>query len=219
MAYSMPTSGDAYNTLSDGDMSTIIGNGRATVDLTSRIAVGGESMPSARVGPTEFVGNVAVPPPPPTPSAPPAPPTIDRAEYKRILLSRVPAAQPLAGHPAMQMLLEKAAQQGVDPTIAAPHVAQLAHQLQFPPPPAAPSSAPPAPPAPAAPSPPATTHSQTPWWIPAAIALVFAGVLAVFAYHKGWLSLGRKAVATTPAAALPTPAASFSPAVRRVGAY
>lgn len=57
MATSAFAKTDMYNTLEgDGDMSTIYGNGRATMDLTSRTATGGDVMPSARVS-TEYSGD------------------------------------------------------------------------------------------------------------------------------------------------------------------
>ena len=47
---------DAYNTMDDdADMSTLMGNGRTSIDMSARMATG-DAMPSARLPPSEFVG-------------------------------------------------------------------------------------------------------------------------------------------------------------------
>lgn len=64
MASMTPTRADAWNNADDGDMSTIVGNGRASIDISRRIASGGGALPSATVAPPQFIGGMPTPPAP-----------------------------------------------------------------------------------------------------------------------------------------------------------
>ena len=127
----IPTSADAYNNLGDGDMSTMFGNDRGSIDLSQRSAMGGEGMPSARMPLGPDRDSWPAPPPQPTPqtqtqthaahpapSPAPAPAPASalplseldfRAKWHHARLARLPGGigVAMAHHPTVRALLDQ----------------------------------------------------------------------------------------------------------------
>lgn len=216
MAHSMAANPGAYNT-SDGDMTTIMSNGRGTMDLTSRIGTGGDAMPGARVG-TDFVagqpaGAVAEPLDPAASrramgrTTPPAP--MQEQEQRQAqsestrMLEKIPGGSVLANHPEVRALAQRVDARGraVPPGDKAAafewfneSMGELRGAV------ARLSSRPPLPPA-AQPHPlrpgtamraAAETPSDKPMpaWFWLVLVTVISFALVAYAAHKGWLRVG-----------------------------
>lgn len=121
----VPATKDAYNNIGDnGDMSTMFGNDRGSIDLTQRSAMGGDTMPSARMPGAEWIGDEQMPQPPQLPQLPqpsqspqlaqPQQPPNQAAmklktDWQRARLERLPNGVGIAlfAHPTVRALLDE----------------------------------------------------------------------------------------------------------------